>query len=194
MSSASHVSQFLRPADDLNTANSAWILYVGANVTRLRTTTCSLYGKSIAIRIFLSKLLKIWPEQCGWEWWGYIQYMPYLASWRHRRCSGLVVLISLKIFLWTKFLFVLYRRKIEIQIITGNIFVEKVALSSVTVCSCTMLKWLHFWIYLFLISDTVDSACCHWFRPHCDLDPYTAPTDLWCCPLSLALCLEKKSV
>jgi hypothetical protein len=46
-----------------------------------------LHGKSIAIRIFLSKLLKILPEQCGWEWWGYIQYMPYLASWRHRRCS-----------------------------------------------------------------------------------------------------------
>jgi hypothetical protein len=26
----------------------------------------------------------------GWsEWWGYIQYMPYLASWQHRRCSTL---------------------------------------------------------------------------------------------------------
>jgi hypothetical protein len=49
--------------------------------------TSSLHGKSIAIRIFLSKLLKIWPEQCGWEWRGYIQYMPYLASWRYRRCS-----------------------------------------------------------------------------------------------------------
>jgi hypothetical protein len=46
-----------------------------------------LHGKSIAIRIFLSKLLEIWPEQCGWEWWGYIQYMPYLASWRHRQCN-----------------------------------------------------------------------------------------------------------
>jgi hypothetical protein len=31
MSSASHVSQFLRPADDLNTANYAWILSVSAN-------------------------------------------------------------------------------------------------------------------------------------------------------------------
>jgi hypothetical protein len=45
------------------------------------------HGKSIAIRIFLAKLLKIWPEQCGWEWRGYIQYMPYLVSWRHRRYS-----------------------------------------------------------------------------------------------------------
>jgi uncharacterized membrane protein len=33
--------------------------------------------------------LKIWQEQCGWEWCGYIQYMPYLASWRHRQCSML---------------------------------------------------------------------------------------------------------
>jgi hypothetical protein len=33
------------------------------------------------------KLLKIWPEQCGLEWSGYIQYMPYLVSWRHRLCS-----------------------------------------------------------------------------------------------------------
>jgi hypothetical protein len=50
----------------------------------------SQYRESIAIRIFLSKfILKIWPEQCGWEWWGYFQYMPYLASWRHRRCSTL---------------------------------------------------------------------------------------------------------
>jgi hypothetical protein len=26
-------------------------------------------------------------KQCGWEWGGYIQYMPYLVFWRHRRCS-----------------------------------------------------------------------------------------------------------
>jgi hypothetical protein len=38
-------------------------------------------------RIFLSKLLKIWPEQCGWEWRDYIQYMPYLISRHHRQCS-----------------------------------------------------------------------------------------------------------
>jgi hypothetical protein len=92
MSSTSHVSQFLKPADDLNTANSTVGFFPSVqitsqftSVTRLRTT--SLHGKSIAITIFLSKLLKIWPEKCGWEWWGYIQYMPYLASWRHRRYS-----------------------------------------------------------------------------------------------------------
>jgi hypothetical protein len=48
--------------------------------TRLRTT--SLHGKSN-----LARTMWLRPEQCGWEWWGYIQYMPYLASWRHRRCS-----------------------------------------------------------------------------------------------------------
>jgi hypothetical protein len=85
---ASRVSRFLRPADDLNTANSACILSVSANIISQFMShdwelLTSLHGKSIVIRIFLSKLLKIWPEQCGWEWWGYIQYMPYLTSWRH---------------------------------------------------------------------------------------------------------------
>jgi hypothetical protein len=32
ISSASRVSQFLRPADDLNTANYAWVLSVSANI------------------------------------------------------------------------------------------------------------------------------------------------------------------
>jgi hypothetical protein len=64
-------------SNDSNRTNSAWILSISANnspvyVTRLRTI--SLHEKSIAIGIFLSKLLQIWPEQCG-----YIQYMPYLA-------------------------------------------------------------------------------------------------------------------
>jgi hypothetical protein len=53
MSSASHVNQILKLADDLNTTNSAWILSVSANnkpiyITRLRTT--SLHGKTIAIK------------------------------------------------------------------------------------------------------------------------------------------------
>jgi hypothetical protein len=28
-------------------------------------------GKAIAIRIFLSRFLQTWPDQCGWKWWGY---------------------------------------------------------------------------------------------------------------------------
>jgi hypothetical protein len=59
-----------------------WILSVSANnwpiyATRLRTTI-SLHGKSIAIRIFLSKLLKIWSEQ-------WLRMMRLLFSICHTR-------------------------------------------------------------------------------------------------------------
>jgi hypothetical protein len=52
---------FLRPGIDSNTANSAWILSVGAKnepiyVTRLRTS--SLHWKAIVIRILLSKVIR----------------------------------------------------------------------------------------------------------------------------------------
>jgi hypothetical protein len=39
------------------------------------------HGKAIVIRIFLLALLQPWPEQCGWEWWGY----HIVVSWRYRR-------------------------------------------------------------------------------------------------------------
>jgi hypothetical protein len=43
----------------------------------LKILSMSFSCPSVTFRIFISKLLNIWPEQCGWEWWGYIQYMPY---------------------------------------------------------------------------------------------------------------------
>jgi hypothetical protein len=84
-------SQFLRPAT-IRTRQILLGFYPSVQITSqlfyvTRLSTSSFHGKSIAIGIFLSKLLQIWPGQCGWEWWGYIQYMPHLASCRHRRCN-----------------------------------------------------------------------------------------------------------
>jgi hypothetical protein len=84
-------SQFLRPAT-IRTRQILLGFYPLVKITSQFMShdwewIISLHGKSIVIRIILSKCLQIWPEQCGWEWWGYIQYMPYLASWRHRRCN-----------------------------------------------------------------------------------------------------------
>jgi hypothetical protein len=47
-------------------------------VSLLHVGQPTIWTRQVMLGFYLSG--QIW-----WEWWGCIQYMPYLASWRHRR-------------------------------------------------------------------------------------------------------------